>query len=347
MPLVRIVIPTFNRSRLLVEAVLSTVTQPFVDFEVIIADDGSTDDTRAVAQTLIQQDARVRYMFHGNRGLAGTRNAAIEASGSFRYLALLDSDDIWSPWHLERMVDILEQEPEVALMFARIHTVDSTGTWTAEARKVREDRMERALRLVDRPISGGGLLLQSDGLLRSILRSELCPHPSTVVVRKDAVGFRPWFNEALVVFEDLDFYLNLARRCLRFAFVDEIHATVRYQGDNLTTWIDFGSAKQLQRLESVVAHFESRLELCQHREDRNVVCAEIASSAYLGAQCMAEQYLLRQARNFYLKSIAQRYSARAVKGYIYTYLPLKMFTGLKRLKKRLRLNASGAASRKL
>jgi glycosyltransferase involved in cell wall biosynthesis len=91
------IIPTFNRSVLLAETLATVFAQRFVDFEVIIADDGSTDDTAAM---LAQYGDRLRVVRQSNRGPGAARNLAA-ASARGRYLAFLDSDDLWLPWTLD------------------------------------------------------------------------------------------------------------------------------------------------------------------------------------------------------------------------------------------------------
>src|SRR6187401_1224652 len=90
-PAVSVIITTFNRSALVVEAIESVLSQDFRDFELIVVNDGSTDDTRAV---LAKYGERIRCIHQANAGLNAARNAAIEiARGEF--FALLDDDDLW------------------------------------------------------------------------------------------------------------------------------------------------------------------------------------------------------------------------------------------------------------
>jgi glycosyltransferase involved in cell wall biosynthesis len=92
-PLVSAVIPTYNYGRFVVEAVESALAQTYSPLEVIVVDDGSTDDT---AERLQPYRDRIRYLYQPNRGLSGARNAGIRAARG-EYLAFLDSDDTWKP----------------------------------------------------------------------------------------------------------------------------------------------------------------------------------------------------------------------------------------------------------
>jgi glycosyltransferase involved in cell wall biosynthesis len=332
-PLVRVVIPTHNRSRLLGEAVQTVLDQSFGDFEIVIADDGSVDDTHSVATGLVQRDRRIRYVFHSNRGCAATRNAAIKMPGSFKYVALLDDDDLWLPEHLETTVRVLEEEPEITLVFARVRTIDELGgQWSAARIAERDQKMRRPIALLEREGPKGSIILDRDAVFHSLLRSEFTPHTSTVVVRAEQIPFDPWLNESLVVLEDLEFFVKLAKHSLRFAFIDAIHAEVRYQGDNLTRWIGVASPTQLDRMRSVLAHFESRLALCQDGVDRKIVRRDIAGSAYLVAHCLAEQCLLKEARRFYWKSGRHHLSVETVRGLVSACLPVGAFRVLREVR---------------
>ena len=97
MSLFTVIIPTFNRSALLAEALESVFAQRFTDYEVIVADDGSTDDTAVV---LSRYRDRVRVVRQANLGPGAARNLAARSARG-RYLAFLDSDDRWFPWTLD------------------------------------------------------------------------------------------------------------------------------------------------------------------------------------------------------------------------------------------------------
>src|SRR4051794_33477996 len=94
---VSVVIPTFNRAYCLRRAIDSALGQTWSDLEVVIIDDGSTDDTRQVIDDSHRADGRVKYHYQDNGGVVAARNRglALAAGG---YVALLDSDDIWFPW---------------------------------------------------------------------------------------------------------------------------------------------------------------------------------------------------------------------------------------------------------
>lgn len=113
---VSIVIPTYDRANLLPRAIGSVQSQTFQDWELIIVDDGSRDDTRDVVADYMSRDARIRCIYQGNRRQAAARNNGIRnARGEM--IAFLDSDDTWMPRKLEKQVAILDGEPECGMVY--------------------------------------------------------------------------------------------------------------------------------------------------------------------------------------------------------------------------------------
>lgn len=114
-PDISIIMPTFNRARHLEHAVQSVLDQSFSNWELIIVDDGSTDNTFQTLDPFIHKFPNIRYMKQSNRKAALARNAGIQASFG-RYITFLDSDDHYLNNHLESRVAILKEYREVALL---------------------------------------------------------------------------------------------------------------------------------------------------------------------------------------------------------------------------------------
>lgn len=102
--MVSVIIPTFNRAGLIEKCVDSILSQTYKDIEVIIVDDGSTDNTREVVERM--KDPRIYYYYQDNKGACAARNHGIEVSQG-EYIAFQDSDDEWSPNKIERQMDAL------------------------------------------------------------------------------------------------------------------------------------------------------------------------------------------------------------------------------------------------
>ena len=108
-PMASVIIPTYNRERIIKRAIQSVLTQTFQDFEIVIVDDGSTDGTKTVVESF--SDPRIRYLQHErNRGAAAARNTGIKAACG-EYLAFLDSDDEWLSNKLSEQMSVLVKAP--------------------------------------------------------------------------------------------------------------------------------------------------------------------------------------------------------------------------------------------
>ncbi|MEJ2683892.1 MAG: glycosyltransferase family 2 protein [Candidatus Sulfobium sp.] len=124
-PSVSVIIPTHNYSNFLHESVESVLAQTFSDFELIIVDDGSTDDTVDVVKRFLR-DRRVRYIYQDNKGPSAARNAGIKAAAG-EFIALLDADDVWLPTKLERQIQLSKDEPDAALIYCMVEHIDEHG----------------------------------------------------------------------------------------------------------------------------------------------------------------------------------------------------------------------------
>jgi glycosyltransferase involved in cell wall biosynthesis len=120
-PLVSVVIPTYNGGRFINATIESALRQTLDDFEVVVVDDGSTDDTLARVRSF--RDHRMRLIEQRHRGAPAALNAAIDASRG-RYVGFLDHDDLWCPKKLERHVEFFERNPEVAVTFSWSTLID-------------------------------------------------------------------------------------------------------------------------------------------------------------------------------------------------------------------------------
>ncbi len=114
-PAVSIILPTYNRAGFLQRCISSVVAQSFPDWELIVVDDGSDDNTFAIVDPFVQQLPNVRYLKHRNRKLALSRNAGIQASFG-RYITFIDSDDAIKQQHLQSRLDYMRAAPDVDLI---------------------------------------------------------------------------------------------------------------------------------------------------------------------------------------------------------------------------------------
>lgn len=122
---VSIIIPTYNRSKLIIRTIESVLAQTFSDFEIIVVDDGSTDNTRGILKEHIDS-GKIKYIYQNNAGPARARNNGIRnARGEI--LAFLDSDDEWTQDKLEKLMGLFKEKGQDILVYSDIEYVDVNG----------------------------------------------------------------------------------------------------------------------------------------------------------------------------------------------------------------------------
>ncbi|MFH1681748.1 MAG: glycosyltransferase [Candidatus Eisenbacteria bacterium] len=125
MPAVSVIIPTYNRASLVRESIESVFAQTFKDYEIVVVDDGSTDNTGVLLDPLVEA-GRIRYVRTPNRGESAARNVGLEMACG-KYIAFNDSDDLFTPRKLEKQVAFLESSPGIALVHSGYGKFDEEG----------------------------------------------------------------------------------------------------------------------------------------------------------------------------------------------------------------------------
>lgn len=197
MPTVTVVMPVFNGTRYLAEALESVFAQVYRDYEVICVDDGSTDES---AKCLEGYGGRVTVIRQANQGQGAARNVGIDHAAG-RYIAFLDQDDRWYSSKLEREVRALEECPEAVLAYSNSDRMDHEGSLV----RVGATLAERASALAS-PLGrliGEGLVL-----------------PSSMLVRREVLESVGGFDPQLTGFEDFDLCARL-RQHGRFVLLEE------------------------------------------------------------------------------------------------------------------------------
>ena len=124
-PLVSIIIPSWNTAAYVGEAVDSALAQTYPNIEIIVVDDGSTDNTKELLQPYADA-GKIHYVYQANKGLAGARNTGIRMAKG-EYIAFLDDDDEWLPAKLDRQVAFLDADHSVSMVFCKEWLMDAEG----------------------------------------------------------------------------------------------------------------------------------------------------------------------------------------------------------------------------
>ncbi len=183
MALVSVVIPTYNRADLIGDAIRSVFEQTYGDWEIIVVDDGSTDNT---AEVVASFGERVRYIPLPHGGVSAARNRGVrEARG--QYVAFLDSDDLFLPHKLERQIALFEQRPELGMVYGSYRSVD------AQLNPLQEHRARR--------YPGG----YSEMMLGCTIATP------TVMARREVLEQIGPFDETMHLAEDIDLWCRIYR----------------------------------------------------------------------------------------------------------------------------------------
>ncbi len=232
MPTVSVIINTYNSSRFLLRAIDSVLAQTYRNFELIVVDDGSTDDTR---EAVAPYRDRLTYIYQENKKYSAAKNTGIRAS-SGEYIAFMDSDDLWMPEKLERQVAVLDEHPEAVLTYCQAIYIDPD----------------------DRQIQFRGKTYcnpEGDRLVIADMRKELfmttvVAPGSTMLVRRWAVEKAGLFDEAHVHGEDWELWLRIAPFGL-FAYSPEVLSKYRVYGWQKIITVE-ARESWLQDLEKIV-----------------------------------------------------------------------------------------------
>ena len=262
MPMVSVVIPTYNRADLLEEVLRSVLQQTYQDFEVIIVDDGSTDDTRERVAAF-QSDPRVRYIYQENRGLAGARNTGIRASQG-DYIAFLDDDDIWLRDKLEKQMSLMTANDQADVVYCDFRFVDLVGNLLTKQ--------------YQRPASRG--TLYEDLMYSNVIAGS----GSAVLIRAKCFAEVGLFDEDLPACEDQDLWRRMALAQHNFVYLDEVLLYIR--------WHTWNMQKDPERMAIAKLRYLEKL----HRETPPPFRHHLPEVAYLTYRPMVLSLLARIAR---------------------------------------------------
>lgn len=218
--LVSVIIPTYNRATYVTQAIESALLQSYVPVEIVVVDDGSTDDTQRV---LAPYSERINYIYQGNQGEAVARNTGIAASCG-DYVAFLDSDDVWFSSKLSKQMSYLSAHPEVGMVASHAIAIDKYGVALDGSPLF--------------PAQSEGWVTQENNILRSPLPID------TVVVRRNCLPKPTPFPSGVEFGADWEMCLRVGANH-KIWFLGEVLAGVRVHEGNITN--PLASQQQIDR----------------------------------------------------------------------------------------------------
>jgi len=234
-PLVSVIIPTFNRAALLMEALCSVLKQTYRPIEVLIVDDGSTDETSHLIKAMIQEcssdgNLSIRYSSQQNSGPSNARNAGLRQSkGDF--IQFLDSDDLLHPRKLELQVEAMKQHPQCGYVFSNLQHFNEAPLWMGgpfpSAELVRGEQFHYSHRLLT---------------MVGLYRRQIC----------FAIG---GWDAGMKIGEDLEFHHRVLLQTPTLAYVAaELSACREHKGPRLTNLLlEDGALRIIQTCEDLRA----------------------------------------------------------------------------------------------
>lgn len=271
MPKASVIITTYNRAHLVGDAIDSVLKQTFIDFELIVVDDGSADNTEQVVGSYI--DPRLKYIKQPNQGLPAARNTGIQAATG-EYISFLDDDDIILPEKLALQVATLDSDPEIGLVYSLYYAVTETD----------DEMLKVPAGTCDPPLT-----------LRRLLLGPWA-HISTVLVRYSWVEKIGGFDRKIQPGDDFDFYIGLALAGCKMTGISTPLALIRQQSGSLGKSIYHREKDSIAFLDK--AFSDPRLPM-EMQELRNTAYAIqfilLATSAYLASQLQEGKSYLERA----------------------------------------------------
>lgn len=253
MALVSVVIPAYNVEKTITETIKSIQQQTFSDWEIIVINDGSTDRTVEVINSI--EDPRMKIFSYENGGLPVARNRGIvHATGEF--ITFIDADDLWTPDKLELQLSALQQHPEAGVAYS----------WTAFI-----DEKSNFLYAWEPVFAEGNVYPQL--LVRNFISSG-----SNILVRRQFIESAGEFDPSLKSVEDWDYYLRLAALC-PFALVPKYQILYRKTSQSMTSKVDVMEKSVLTVIERAFENAPIELQFLKNHTLANAY-------RYLAKQCL-------------------------------------------------------------
>ncbi|MCI1477715.1 MAG: glycosyltransferase [Clostridium beijerinckii] len=222
--LVSVIMPTYNNSVYIEEALNSLFYQTYTNIEIIVVDDGSTDNTNEVLEKYLD---KIKYIRKINEGVSSARNLGIDLSKG-DYIAFLDSDDLYSRDKIEKQVEMLEQFKDIDIVYNDIDIINENGEYIST-------------------LESEGVYTNKNNFLCMMLVRQIIPGPASMMIRRKCLEDGIRYNERYSNAEDYDFTLKIALR-YKYGYLNKSLYMYRRHSSNLTN----NHKKQLQSERSII-----------------------------------------------------------------------------------------------
>ena len=220
-----VIIPAYNAASYLKECIDSVLNQTFKNLEIIVVDDGSTDDTPDI---LKKYSDAVIWVKQENAGPSAARNRGLEIAKG-KYLCFLDADDRYKPNHLEKLVTFLEDHPDLGYVFSDLELFENDQT----VERSLIERWGKDFDLIPHRILEEKNRIFTTTLTPFLIRYRSFIHTSTITIRKSVLPEKPWFHVGFHYGEDAEFWARIAYHATG-GYIDEVLSEKRVVGNSLS-----------------------------------------------------------------------------------------------------------------
>jgi glycosyltransferase involved in cell wall biosynthesis len=310
MKLTSIILPTYNRAEFIEDAFNSILSQQYLNWELIIVDDGSSDNTSEIVSAFTHRIANnIIYIKQENQGPAVARNTGI-AKASGDYIAFYDSDDIWLPHHLKNCISVLEKNPEVSWIYGACQRriketneiIQKSTFYTNEQPNLLfslQSRITGNLHIIDDPNAAQMQIEHGidSGLQNSVLKREII---DTISIPEFRIG------------EDRLFIAMALKRGFTLAFCDDIHVHYMVHGGNIsdTNTKEVNIEKRVKVIQQLIECYEKTPEYIPNLNHAELatIKAKLATEYFwvLGYALQWQNGLKKDAIKSYKKGMAYR-----------------------------------------
>ena len=319
---VSVIIPTYNRARYVSKAIDSVLTQTYTNFEIIVVDDGSTDNTKSVLDPY--QDI-IRYFYQENAGVSATRNLGIKESKG-EWIAFLDSDDEWLPKKLEEQVDFINKHPDVVLHTANLDLSCYAFNGTTSFDHCRFKSYDETI-YIKEPFSFH-------------LKYRTTVMPSSVICRRDMAMKVGGFHEGRSLSEDYEFMCKMATQG-PWGITNKVLGKLFKRDEKMFNLSDCRSNSIIKYETLIDVHqnliFSDLLLVKEKNVIRKLLCGNYR--AY-GKRLAAINGDMKEARKAFLNACQTQIGIKNVVFYLMSYLPAPVLNSLEKCNSKIQQRVS-------
>ena len=228
MPKVSVIIPTYNSAQYITEAIESALNQTYKDFEIIVVDDGSTDNTKDILRSYIEKK-KIHYFYQKNSGVSSARNTGVRVSQG-EYISFLDSDDFWAAEHLQQLFNAMWKYPMCSIAFSAIDIFGDAKDATEKSKGFKYSVSRCLGAAFDK--KDNGIWLSNKILLQDLLEWGVPFRCQASLIKKDFFfKYNLFFDEDITYTEDAQFTI-IAAYYTPFIYIDKVGLLLRRHRGN-------------------------------------------------------------------------------------------------------------------